>query len=410
MWRWFRTIAITVSLMVLLIALASMVGTQRDIPPIDVTVRDGADKRLLTLDTQTAITLDVKLPPRRPSDMFSPDGRYHVKTIINDDKDNLYLINNQTNSQRYLGQLGQFQSLHWSPDNQHLTIIFSRITNDGHGEIKQHRYRLADARRIDAITIEDSLPVTNVEMSGSLEYMDLSPNRRYLTLYAPIANPNNPFGREFRVYDLQTQQQLTSVNKSTWLPVWSPDSQWLATIGVDGNQESYWVVHNVVTQEEIKIHDIHPTNQSPLLWSPDSRYMIAYQRHGKGDDIHSELVVVNTQTGEQQSVISLAGEAYTFSTRWTDDSQHFGTIVQDEIADERNIYIGHANGAVYNLSGVIDLPEFIHWDVAAEGRYVAYAIRRTLYIYDSLTNTTKEYSLHQTAIQLDWLNVAPSSR
>src|SRR5882724_6196611 len=77
------------------------------------------------------------------------------------------------------------------------------------------------------------------------------------------------------IYDQKRKvnTRLTFGNGASSSPVWSPDGQWVAYVGVRGKNSLYRKPANGMGQEELLLEG-DPTNRNPFDWSPDGKFLL----------------------------------------------------------------------------------------------------------------------------------------
>jgi Tol biopolymer transport system component len=77
------------------------------------------------------------------------------------------------------------------------------------------------------------------------------------------------------IYDRKRQvnTRVTFGPGSSSSPVWSPDGQWIAYVGVRGNNNLYRKAANGMGQEELLLQG-NSTGRNPLDWSPDGKFLL----------------------------------------------------------------------------------------------------------------------------------------
>jgi Tol biopolymer transport system component len=122
------------------------------------------------------------------------------------------------------------------------------------------------------------------------------------------------------------------------IPVWSPDSQYMAyTVweGDEGYNRELLYVMDTKTRQSHRLTN-HAGNDRFPAWSPDGRWLAVIS-----DRDHSpSIYLIDPLTGETQKVVSTHFPLDLFgSPVWSPDGQRLGLIVWNETTISRDIYL-----------------------------------------------------------------------
>jgi|GEM_PF-4625943 len=171
-----------------------------------------------------------------------------------------------------------------------------------------------------------------VIFAGQLTFVH--PSRDSTTLLIGQDDETMP-GTHLSLYDLEsrTMQALNIAVSEPNTPFhyspeirWSPDSQHLATVNLNGNL--------LIVSLDGEQQAFSEGQLTPFQWSPDGRYLIA---NGFNSDLSLSAFIIDTHQGTIAEMASESGfQQYNMSLRWSRDSQY---IAQFESLDSTTIGI-----------------------------------------------------------------------
>lgn len=151
--------------------------------------------------------------------------------------------------------------------------------------------------------------------------------------------------RQLFVLDVKSGQseQLTSADQDHWLPVWSPDGNWIAFVSKDSDDADRNMDTDVFIMppekgtmarriSKFKGTDIDPYWASPPIWSPDSK-QLAWLQSGESKWIYYapwQLVVAEIETGRNTPLAHL--DLCFYVPKWSHDGRYIYSLIEGNMS------------------------------------------------------------------------------
>ncbi len=268
---------------------------------------------------------------------WSNDGSLIAYYCYEQDKANLWVMNQDGSEARFVAELPDLLPIKWSPDNKYL--VYHAPQADG-SENDIYVLELAGGKITD---ITKDSPVWDA-------FPDWSPDGSLIAFTSDRA----PEGKALDdVWIMQPDGSglvnLTN-NGQDWEdyhPAWSPDGKSIAFFrggslfneNAEGGPAGLWVMDaDGKDQRLVTAVETFRAFGAPV-WSPDSQYL-AYIL---GMDQEQDVWVVSSAGGDPVNVSNMSGEKSYIS--WSPDSKAFSFTNDDNTADTLFIYIALPDGS-----------------------------------------------------------------
>jgi len=221
---------------------------------------------------------------------WSPDGQWAALEVESSDSylSHILLVNPRNGETRILqiGLEGMLEPLAWLDTNL-LLIILTRYDYPSGDTSQKKNITEVSIYKIALDDLQPEIFLYDIPLNGG--DLAVSPDKRWIAL-SVVRNEKN----QLEIYSMDGQK--TQTYPEYFIPVWSPDGQWVAVTLVETNGYSVALLNPRVNEERKLITlDYMPE----YVWSPDSSKIMVLSRTSLEEDYAVDFLYVFSTAGEK---------------------------------------------------------------------------------------------------------------